>query len=137
MKLPNNIGVSLQVNSDSSVGDFAFRNLGQGSLPEDVVPEAPRFTEALQYFELNSENLPEGTNLTLTISYEDSLIEQLNLSQENLRITFFDDTDKRWVVIPSTVDTSANTVSAVIDHFSLWAVVDNSDAIREKTPATT
>ena len=93
------------------------------------MPEAPRFTKALQYFDVSANNLPEDAELVISFSYNDSLLFQLNLTEENLTFSYFDEEQDRWISVPSTVDPDSNTVTAEIIHFSLWAIVDNTDEI--------
>jgi hypothetical protein len=47
--------------------------------------------------------------------------------EKNLAIAYWDVTRKRWIPLPSTVDTTRHTVSALTTHFTTFAVTSASD----------
>jgi hypothetical protein len=56
------------------------------------------------------------------------------MDPSTLQIAYYDTTQNVWVVVPSTVDTTTNTISAQISHFTLYAITYGVKAI---TPAPT
>ncbi len=69
---------------------------------------------------------PEGTTfsapVTLTIPYDAALIASRGISEDSLKVYYWNPTLKDWEIIPSTVDKAARTVSAQTSHFSSYQV---------------
>ena len=51
-----------------------------------------------------------------------------------LQIAYYDTTENTWVVVPSTIDTSNNLISAQISHFTVYAI---SYGVKQLTSTTT
>lgn len=71
---------------------------------------------------------PAFESATLTIPYGPDLLD--GFDEQALRIYTFDDDAQLWVPVPGTqvVDASANTVTATVDHFSVFAVLKIASA---------
>lgn len=70
---------------------------------------------------------------TLTIKYDNSVIEKYNYNEDELSIYQFDN-EGNWIKVNSTVDKTNNEVKAELNHFSRYAVLDSS---KISTTATT
>ncbi len=62
---------------------------------------------------------------TITIRYDEDRISE-GSSEENLSICQFTDTEE-WVKVDSVVDTENNTITATLEHFSKYGVLDISE----------
>lgn len=72
-------------------------------------------------------------DLTLTFSYADSLV--TSMDESSLGLYWYDETSKAWKALASTVDTAKNTVSAAVNHLTLFAIMGQAAA--EAAPTTT
>jgi PKD repeat protein len=61
---------------------------------------------------------------TLTIRYTDTAIQGLDESQ--LTLHYWDETQHLWLAIPTTVDADNNTLTALLDHLTTFAVLQES-----------
>jgi len=69
-----------------------------------------------------------NSNVTITIPYEDLEVINLGTTEDNLVISFWDETSARWKELPnSIVNKAENTVTAAVDHFTRFAIVAAAD----------
>jgi hypothetical protein len=61
--------------------------------------------------------------ITIQIDYDPNNLN--GADEEQLTVAYFDITTQTWINIPSTVDTGTNTVTALISHFTDYAVLGN------------
>jgi hypothetical protein len=54
-----------------------------------------------------------------------------------LQIAYYDTTQNAWVVVPSTIDPSTNSISAQISHFTLYAITYGVKAVTSVPTTTT
>ncbi|HEV8637167.1 MAG TPA: hypothetical protein VG370_23355, partial [Chloroflexota bacterium] len=59
--------------------------------------------------------------LSLTVRYTDADLAVLGVPAEKLQLYYQDDAGA-WIRIPATVDTTARTVTAAVDHFTVFAL---------------
>ena len=60
--------------------------------------------------------------ITLTFTYLDSQVVELN--EQSLKIYYWDEDDSKWIaLVNSKVNTETNTITATIDHFTLFAIM--------------
>ncbi|MDQ5823422.1 MAG: DUF11 domain-containing protein, partial [Chloroflexota bacterium] len=86
-------------------------------------------------FELNAKDA-QGNNihkfsapLTISLSYTPQQLQAVGILEEDLTVFWFDESAPqggRWTRIPSSVDSSRHTVTASVNHFSLFALSDDS-----------
>lgn len=76
----------------------------------------------------------EGTikEAELTISYTDEELTQFGLTEDNLAIYYYNEKDGKYEKVESTVDKDNNTVTAILKHFSLYVLADDT-VISEKS----
>ncbi len=60
--------------------------------------------------------------VTLTFNYDDSLVPQ-GVNEKKLAIAVWDNAAGKWVELTSTVDTTTNTISASVSHFSAYTIL--------------
>jgi hypothetical protein len=69
---------------------------------------------------------PDGATfdpaITLTITYDPSLIPE-GVAEENLVIAYYNEDSSQWIELDSVVNSEANTVSAKVSHFTIFAVI--------------
>jgi len=63
-----------------------------------------------------------ATNIALSWTYSDAQLEALSLSPKDLTFYYWSAETEKGEEIPTTVDTNANTITAQLQHFSLYAV---------------
>jgi hypothetical protein len=64
-------------------------------------------------------------NVTITITYTDDQIE--GLDEDTLTISYWDETNEEWVELETTIDTTTNTLTVVINHFTYFAVIGQEE----------
>ncbi len=69
--------------------------------------------------------------LTISVAYTTQQLQALRIAEGNLTLAWFDEQQARWVPVPSTIDYATQTVSATVDHFSPWQLIDGSSGIRD------
>jgi len=69
---------------------------------------------------------PEGTTFelpaTLTFTYDPALLPE-GVDEKNLVIAMYDEETGEWVILDSTVDPDAHTITAQISHFTAFAIL--------------
>ena len=84
---------------------------------------------------------PEGTNFDpdnsaiLTIPYDSAKLTQKGFSPNNVRIFYFDENIKSYVDLGGVVNTSQNTVSTKVHHFSTYVAMAFDLLVREDQKA--
>lgn len=58
---------------------------------------------------------------TLTFTYKDSEIS--GLDESTLRVFYWKETTSQWVALPTTIDSTNNSLTAATDHFTYFAVM--------------
>jgi hypothetical protein len=74
---------------------------------------------------------------TITVRYSDPDLAAAGGDPSLLSLARWDQSDGRWTILPTRADSSAHTLTAETDRFSLWAVVAGTSAapVPESTPA--
>jgi len=80
----------------------------------------------------------------LTFGYNESQLQLLGISEDDLTVSFFDSLDSRgdiWHSLPVTIDIGNKTIIGNTSHFSLWAIIEKSEQLitsveEAKNPAT-
>ena len=62
--------------------------------------------------------------LTIVVHYSDDDLD--GLDENGLQIHYWDEAMEQWVAIPTVVDPQANTLTAQVDHLTLFAVLGSS-----------
>ena len=71
----------------------------------------------------NSLNLQPNQNITITIYYNPSVIAGLGLVESKLAICRYDASHDLWTPIPSTIDKANHVITATVNHFSTFVLV--------------
>jgi RHS repeat-associated protein len=58
--------------------------------------------------------------LTITVSYTPEQLELLRIAEGALTLLWFDEAQRRWVALPTTIDRATQTASALVDHFTFY-----------------
>lgn len=64
-------------------------------------------------------------NTEIRVSYTDAEVSAAGITESSLRLYYYNDTDSSWNVYDTPnggVDTTANYVWAITDHFSIWGI---------------
>jgi hypothetical protein len=104
--------------------------VGEGSLEPGstvsfrIVPEEdwnvtqPQDIEIDQIYEVDAESWNADLEASLTLP-----IDTQGLTDEEIELTYLAYyQDGQWVAVPSTIDREAGTITATVNHFSIWAV---------------
>jgi hypothetical protein len=93
-----------------------------------VPPESNGFTSLGKYFEIINPNIENGSfSATLTFFYNDAdndgIVDGTNIEEQKLNVYYFEE-GKGWTEIAEPErNTEANTISATVNHFSLFALM--------------
>ena len=63
-------------------------------------------------------------DITISITYTENQIQ--GIEEESLAINYYDEKKKKWVVVLSVVDKKNNLIEANVNHFTLFALLDNN-----------
>jgi hypothetical protein len=102
------------------------------TVPSDVTLKP----NADEYFQLIANDTSAiSFPLTLTVYYNTSELAAVGLSPSNLTIWWYDTTNSSWVPLNSTVNTTDQTITVVLNHFSLYTISfkPSSSTIASKT----
>jgi hypothetical protein len=91
--------------------------------PEDVEPPPGTFKVLGNYVEIIASETDITVNATIRIYYTLEQLEAAGLDEDTLKIHYWDATLGEWVAVESHVNTTEHYVWAIIDHFSLWALM--------------
>ncbi|MFH1551664.1 MAG: SH3 domain-containing protein [bacterium] len=69
--------------------------------------------------------------LTLTFTYTEQQVG--NLDESTLRVYYWKDSDSQWVGLTTTVNTSANTLTANTNHFTYFAILGSEPGVEDTT----
>ena len=76
----------------------------------------------------NNLNLQPGKKITLTLHYDPADIANLGLIESELAICRYDAETDQWIPIPFILDTVNHVITATIDHFSTFVLVQLAPA---------
>ena len=74
------------------------------------------------YYQFTPEGEPLAEPGELTITYTDEEIAELGISEDSLRISYWNPEDSRWVSVGGTIDAVNNSVTATITALHLYAI---------------
>ena len=86
------------------------------------------FSDALGYYQVESTDLTQFS-AKLSFTYQDSQLTAMGIVEDSLVIAYYGEDADKWRSLQTTVDKDNNVVTATIDHLSLWALADRSDAL--------
>lgn len=105
---PVTITVGLTTSQPISAG---FQFLGQTFVIEARAADGTAVTSFSQPF-------------TIIIHYSDADV--LGLDESSLTLDYWEVGTSQWITVPTTVDTEANTLTAVLDHLTVFAILGRS-----------
>ncbi|MES0488980.1 MAG: DUF4382 domain-containing protein [Leptospirales bacterium] len=95
----------------------------------EIVPMGASKTQSFSSGQILSNTydmLPDGTqfnqDITITLNYNPAEVQALGSDENLLEIAYFDTARNEWVAIGGVVNTTTKTVSAQVDHFTLFGV---------------
>jgi len=91
--------------------------------PEGVEPPPGTFKVLGNYVEIIPSETDITVNATIRIYYTPEQLEAAGLDEDTLKIHCWNATLGEWVAVESHVNTAEHYVWAIIDHFSLWALM--------------
>ena len=109
--------------------------LSQITVVEMEVPPPPpedAYTIGLVY-DFGPDGATFDPPITLTLTYDPYLIAE-GAAEENLVVAYYDEDAEKWVELDSIVDAEANTISAKVSHFAVFAVFGYEVAVPPVIP---
>ncbi|MDD5688552.1 MAG: carbohydrate-binding protein [Elusimicrobia bacterium] len=102
----------------------AFSTTANLTLTAIDVPVSDRTMNVVGYGVdiINDKNLQPVKELTITINYDDSGI--VGYNENKLVVGYYDESNKRWVALPTTVYASSNKVVGKSTHLSKFALLE-------------
>jgi len=91
--------------------------------PEGVEPPPGTFKVLGNYVEITVIETGFTFSATIRMYYTLEQLSAAGLSENMLKIHYWDATLNKWVAVDSHVNTTEHYVSATIDHFSLWVLM--------------
>lgn len=77
-----------------------------------------------------------NSSVTLEIPYTDAEIADAGVDETKLKIALYDDTNGTWESMSTTADTTNNTLTAQIDHFSTYGVIGGTTSTTTSSGST-
>jgi len=97
--------------------------------PVDDPPAPPTDCHVIGLaFDLRPDDATFAPPLILTIEYDPASCPK-GITKEDLVIAYFDVVRQEWVLLPSTVDTENNTVTAQVSHFTIFAILAKAPTV--------
>lgn len=93
------------------------------TVPESVEPPPGTFKVLGNYVEVTASETDFTFSATIRMYYTLEQLSAAGLSENMLKIHYWDATLNKWVAVDSQVNTTEHYVSATIDHFSLWVLM--------------
>jgi hypothetical protein len=84
--------------------------------------------------QITANNTDAAVNATLRIYYTLAQLEAAGLDESTLKVYYWDATAGQWVAAESYVNTGEHYVWAVIHHFSMWAIMGQTQAQPQAIP---
>lgn len=124
---------NMKVTLSFKTGDVSgktVRIMSYDSTLPDSVNIKKKFSKALGYFKLLSENI-NSFSATLSFTYSNELLLKMGITEENLRITFWDSTKNIWKALKTDINTDRHAATSLeeVNHFSIWALTDKNDSL--------
>ena len=93
------------------------------------------FSEPFVYFSI------EGTitlvkEITITVKYSDEDIATAGGDPTLLILSYYDKDAGEWVILPTTVDTIAKTLTITVDNLGMWMVMAEEDPVEQAETIT-
>ena len=114
-------------NETITFGDLELEINGTGNVTIRKFKENPKSGFGIpslnKFFEIKS-SIQENNSI-IKVNYTDAEVNALGVNENTLRLYFYNETNNKWELIDSWVDTINNIIFAKTDHFSLWGVFGN------------
>ena len=127
MNLPSGTKVTL---NGARVSTITYNVLDLASLPP-----APSNAVILSGYDFGPANTTFSPPVSLTLFYNPATL-PAGITPGQLSIAYYSVADGKWVILPSTVDTSTNSVNTQLAHFTMFALI-GSTAAPTPTPTAT
>ena len=118
----NNSDIVLEILPSRSISNVSIGMAKYSDNIKDIIPEGVK--DIRKFIDiLPDEDVKNSTEkVTIRIYYNDSEIQNMNINEETLKIYHYNEDTSNWDVLNSTVNTSANYVEVIVNHFSTYAV---------------
>jgi hypothetical protein len=104
-------------------------------------PPVVGFKRAIETFTLDATD-DQGADihqftqpLTVTIGYTPEQLQAVGIAENDLTLFWFDPQQGAWVSIGATIDSQAHTATAIVDHFTGFALSDGSSPSEAYIPS--
>jgi DNA-binding beta-propeller fold protein YncE len=115
--LPDDMKISVSTMSPSSLADADHMQ---------KVAESEGMKPGYAAVEYGPEGTRFKTPVTLTIPYDPNMVAMEGMSEDSLKVRYWDPKKGDWETMPSTVDKANHTVTAKTPHFSLYQVLGST-----------
>jgi len=115
------LGVAITVTKVSDQVAIVVSNVTE---PEGVEPPPGTWKVLGTYVQITVSEEPASVNFTIRMDYTDEQVAAAGVNESTLRIHYWNATLDDWAaVVPSHVNTEENYVWAIVDHFSVFALM--------------
>jgi hypothetical protein len=95
----------------------------QNYLIDQIPPLPSGITTASTCFQVNGLTGLLAKNATVTVKYSLADLDKAGSNASKLQLARWDDGVSQWTILKTTVNTTANTLTATSNQMSIWAVV--------------
>ncbi len=110
----------IAVNSIQGNVTVIVRNI---TLPEDVNPPPETYKVLGSYVQITSTGGEINGNFTIKMYYEPEELIRLGVSEDSLKIYFWDTSAGEWTPVETNLNSEEHYVWANVNHLSIWAVM--------------
>lgn len=117
MEIKFNAGTNIQ---DKNVEVTLF-----DQTPPAEVRTIPIPPKKVLFFEVKTDIPQETFSAVLRVPFTNEQLQRANIKNKK-KVTFarFTESDSTWIKVPTEIDTVNNIAEALVDHFSIWTLID-------------
>ena len=90
-------------------------------------PEPPEDAYVIAAFNFEPSGAVFNPAITIVYSYAGMTLPE-GVAESDLTLAFYDETSGEWVILPCTVNTADQTITAQISHFTIFGVIGSQSA---------
>jgi len=127
--LPDGTSVTIPANALASEGNVTLMATPSVNVFQTADTKVPFYAWDFEVMDSNQTVISEfNSNVTISIPYDEELLTELGIDEDNLVAKYYDDTAGAWK-LPNgvTQDTEGNVISFSVSHFTNFAVTTGSN----------
>ncbi|MFA6525162.1 MAG: FG-GAP-like repeat-containing protein [Patescibacteria group bacterium] len=127
ISLPDGTSLSIPANALATEGNVTVIASPNVNVFQTSDTKIPFYAWDFEALDSSSQLITEfSSNVTISIPYDQAVLEEMGISEENLVAKYYDDTAGVWKLPTGvTVDTDGNIIVVQVNHFTNYAITTN------------